>query len=226
MTAPLPADRAYRLWAATYDVENPVTALDQMAIERLTPQLAGTVLLDAGCGTGRRMSRARSSGAASVIGIDRVHAMLVHGKRQHPDMNLVRGDFRQLPFQNRHFDVVWCRLAIGHCPDLEAAYRELARVTRRPGALVITDFHPVAAERGLQRSFRDETGALHVVVHHVHAARDHERAALAAGLALETIVDYAVGPAVRRFYEAAGRLEVYEEQEGMPLVLALRLSVP
>jgi hypothetical protein len=47
------------------------------------------------------------------------------------------------------------------------------------------------------------------------------RSARAAGLTLGSRTDCAVGPAVQRFYLAAGRLDVYEQQRGLPLVLVL-----
>ncbi|MFW6078218.1 MAG: hypothetical protein ACODAE_01265, partial [Gemmatimonadota bacterium] len=54
--AALPARDAYRLWARTYDeAETAVSALDELAVRRLTPPLDGLTLLDAACGTGRRL---------------------------------------------------------------------------------------------------------------------------------------------------------------------------
>ena len=54
--APLPVEAAYRIWAESYDEENPLTTLDRRAAALLTPPLAGRTLLDAACGTARRLT--------------------------------------------------------------------------------------------------------------------------------------------------------------------------
>jgi malonyl-CoA O-methyltransferase len=87
--------------------------------------------------------------------------------------------------------------------------------------VVVTDFHPAAAAAGHRRTFRDETGALHVLEHHAHAPASHVAAAKRAGLALVARRDAAVGDEVARFYAHAGRMDAYERQRGLPLVLAL-----
>lgn len=56
MSAVLATRAAYRLWAETYDEENPLTTLDESAVRAFTPELQGLDLLDAACGTGRRLA--------------------------------------------------------------------------------------------------------------------------------------------------------------------------
>jgi len=219
----LPARDAYRLWAPRYDAENAVTVLEDRAVGELTPPLAGRALLDAGCGTGRRI--AGVNGARLVVGVDLVPAMLAAGRALRPaGPPLVAGDVTALPLRAVSFDVVWCRLVAGHVRALDALYRELARVARPGAAVVVTDFHPAASRAGHHRTFRDEEGNLWAVEHHVHEPEDHERAAAAAGLALAARIDASVGPEVRPYYERAGVLDQYEAQRGLPLVLALRFT--
>ncbi|HEX6939819.1 MAG TPA: class I SAM-dependent methyltransferase [Longimicrobiales bacterium] len=220
-SAPLPARDAYRLWAPSYDAENAVTRLEDRAVAALSPALAGRALLDAGCGTGRRLDR--RAGAVLAVGVDLVPAMLAAGRAARPDgPPLVAGDVIALPLRDGAFDVVWCRLVAGHLRELLPLYRELARVARPGAAVVVTDFHPAAARAGHVRTFRDAAGQVHAVEHYVHEPEDHEHAAAAAGLALDGRIDAAVGPEVREFYERAAALDRYEAQRGLPLVLALR----
>lgn len=221
---PLPARDAYRLWAPTYGTENPVTALDQVAIETLTPPLVGLSLLDAGCGTGRRLPDPVPEGPKFVVGIDLVREMLTAGRNQRPDTCLVAGDLEALPIARDTFDVVWCRLALGHLAAIAPAYRELARIARPGARLIVTDFHPAAVHAGYIRSFRDASGNRCVVEHHVHEPLDHEQAAAGTGLSLEARLDLCVGPEVRRFYENAEHRALYERQRGLPVVLALRFA--
>ncbi len=220
---PLPAREGYRLWAPTYGRETPVTALDQAAVETLCPSLAGRSLLDAGCGTGRRLPQPGPDGPRLAVGIDLVPEMLAAGLGRTSRGCLVAvGDLAALPIRERTFDIVWCRLAIGHIADLTAVYRQLAGVACPGAQIIISDFHPVAAAAGHLRSFRDGAGRLQVIQHYIHQPVEHERAAAGAGLSLKARLDLCVGPAVKPFYTDAGLLEQYERQQGMPVVLALR----
>lgn len=224
---PLPPREAYRLWAPTYDRETPLTVLENTVAEELTPPLRGRTLLDVGCGTGRRLPGQAPAGPRLAVGVDLVWEMLRAGgseRSAHSDRPLVLGDLRALPLGPETFDVIWCRLALGHLSELEEAYAELARVAAPRAIVVVAGFHPEAAERGHARSFRDPSGELRTVRHHVHTPQDHEAAAAAAGLVLDARKDVRVGPGLRPFFRKAGVPERYEEMEGLAVVLALRFG--
>ena len=215
---PLAPRAAYRLWAPGYEAETAISAVDDRLVAALTPPLAGLRLLDAGCGTGRRLRAV--DGAALAAGADLTWEMLAAGAagRAAP---FAAADVRALPFAAASFDVVWCRLVVGHLPDPAPGYAELARVCAAGGTVVVTDFHPDAARAGHTRSFRDAAGTLHDVEHHVHSVDDHLAAAEAAGLTLAVRRDGVIDDALRPFYARAGRLDRYEADEGLAVVLAL-----
>jgi len=216
MTA-LPAREAYRLWAPDYEHETAISALEAVTVDALGIETAGRALLDVGCGTGRRL---RSNDAECAVGIDLSLEMLRHAA----DAPLVAaGDLRALPVASNSFDVVWCRLAIGHVRDLATAYGELARVCRRGGSVVVSDLSPDAAAAGHRRTFHDAEGTTHEVEHFVHSVSAHVVAATRAGLTLTAHRDGRCGPVVRHFYADAGRLRAYEEQLGTSIVMVLAL---
>jgi malonyl-CoA O-methyltransferase len=130
------------------------------------------------------------------------------------------GDIRDLPLQDRSFDMIWCRLVIGHLPECAPVYRELARVAEAGARLVVTDFHPAAYAAGHRRTFR-HGGRVHEIEHYVHDLARHLTTAKAAGWRLEQARDAAIGPAARPFYEQAGRTALYDQHEGRPVVLGL-----
>ncbi len=219
MNALSPRD-GYRLWAPIYSSETPISQLEDGLVAAMTPPLTGLRLLDAGCGTGRRLC---GTGAASAIGVDISPEMLEAGIAPTFDRLGVRtmiGDIRNLPLPDQSFDVVWCRLAIGHVPDCAPAYAELARAVGIGGHVIVSDFHPLAYRAGHRRTFRRD-GAVHEVEHHVHELCEHLDGASAAGLVLLEVQEAVIGPDVRRFYEESGRLSLYEEHLGLPVVLAL-----
>lgn len=211
---PLSAREAYRLWSATYEKETAVSFLENELAGSLSPSLAGRRLLDAGCGIGRRLKQAN---AALAVGVDASPEMLTAGGG---DGRLAAADIRALPFADAAFDMVWCRLVIGHLPDPAFVYRELARVCVGAGHVLVTDYHAEAAARGGRRTFRDRDGALHEVEHYIHSADDHRAAAASAGLIL---TDHRVGVvdvSIRPFYEEVDRVDRYERDRGCPIVSA------
>lgn len=209
----LSARDGYRRWSSRYAAENPVSALDEDVVCAFGIPTAGRRLLDAGCGTGRRL---RAASASFGVGIDVTPEMLAESTGIEP---IAVADVRCLPFASTSFDVVWCRLVVGHLRELTDVYAELARVCRRGGDVVVTDFHPDAVAAGHRRTFRNADG-VHEIEHHVHDRAAHAAAAATARLTLQQQAAGAVGPTVRHFYASANRLEAYEAQTGLPLVLA------
>ncbi len=116
--------------------------------------------------------------------------------------------------------MIWCRLVIGHLPDCAPVYEELARVADAGARLVVTDFHPDAYEAGHRRTFR-QGGQVHEIEHHVHDIVRHLTAATSAGWRLAKMGDAVIGPEARPFYEQAGRAALYDEHEGLAVVLGL-----
>lgn len=217
---PLKVDEGYRRWAPSYSDETAISFLEDKLVRAMTPPLAGARLLDAGCGTGRRL---RNTPAASAVGLEPSREMLNAGIATDgpvTGVELIVGDVREMPLQGRSFDVIWCRLVLGHLARIEQAYAELARVADYGAAVIVSDFHPAAAGAGHRRSFRLGIERFELE-HHVHQSDDHIVAARAAGLGLREIRDATIGSDVRSFYEKAGKLELYPDHFGLPVVLAL-----
>lgn len=219
----LPVREAYRLWSERYGEETAVTALEEVAVKELSPAAPGVALLDAGCGTARRLAALAKETPRTVVGVDLVYSMLANARRRHGrTLLLAAADVRILPFARNTFDVIWCRLVLGHVQNLRPAYAELHRVGRPGASVVVTDFHAEALSSDHARTFRDAQGTLHAVETHLHTQADHESSAREAGLSLESWKEWCVGSEVRRFYEKAGALDRYQRQSGLPLLLALR----
>jgi ubiquinone/menaquinone biosynthesis C-methylase UbiE len=204
---------AYRLWAPTYSEETAISFLDQELAAELSPPLEGRRLLDAGCGTGRRLAM---QNAALAIGVDLSPEMLRAGTAQ----AVAIADVRALPFPDQAFDVIWCRLVLGHLVDPRLAYNELARVCRVGGHVLVSDFHAAAAAAGHRRSFRDQSGQERVVEHHVHDTVSHGTMAADAGLTLLAEREGVIGPSAEEFYARAGRQTAYQRDLGLPVVAA------
>ena len=211
----LSARDGYRAWAPRYSPETAVSFLEDALVGEFGIPTAGRALLDVGCGTGRRLVHAE---AALAVGVDLSPSML--GESRSSAM-IGAADIRTLPFESESFDVVWCRLVIGHLSELDLAYGELSRVCRAGGAVVVSDFHPDAVAAGHRRTFRDSTGAVREVEHYVHSPDAHAAAAARVNLHQTARRDGEVGPVVRQFYADAGKTAAYQAQLGERIVLAL-----
>ncbi len=119
----------------------PVQARYQIVVERVG-QLRPPPrrLLDLGCGDGYLLSRL-SPLAAEAWGIEPESAGARLARRQldaYPNCVVLEGSGYQLPFPDRLFDLVTCTDVIEHLSHPEAALREIRRVLRPQGRLVLT----------------------------------------------------------------------------------------
>jgi len=81
---------------------------------------------------------------AIAIGADFSVGMLRAGRRARPSVPLVAADALALPFADNSFDAVTISFGLRNIVDPAAALREMARVTKPGGRLVVCEFsHPV-----------------------------------------------------------------------------------
>ena len=133
--------------AERYDLTNDVLSLGQTrlwrrAVARAVDARPGQRVLDLAAGTGSSSLPFDAAGA-HVVAADFSLGMLRVGKRQHPALDLIAGDALRLPFADGTFDAVTISFGLRNVSDVDAALREMARVTRPGGRLVVCEFsHP------------------------------------------------------------------------------------
>jgi len=98
--------------------------------------LRGCLVLDAGCGTGRATAALEARGAR-VVALD-LGFRLVSYVRARYRAQPVNGSLLELPFAAETFDVVLSSEAIEHTPNPSSAVRELCRVVKQGGHLVLS----------------------------------------------------------------------------------------
>jgi SAM-dependent methyltransferase len=98
------------------------------------PLPAPARILDAGCGSGRTLDDLTAYGTA--VGVDLSPAAVAAAERRG---HYVRaGSVEALPFLDDAFDLVTCLDVVEHTPDDRLTLRELRRVTRPGGHLIVT----------------------------------------------------------------------------------------
>jgi demethylmenaquinone methyltransferase/2-methoxy-6-polyprenyl-1,4-benzoquinol methylase len=136
--------------AERYDLTNDVLSLGQdrrwrtAVLQAVSPQ-PGETVLDLAAGTGTSSSPFRDAGAF-VVPCDFSQGMLEVGKRARPELPFVAGDGTRLPFADDTFDAVTISFGLRNIVDPDAGLREMLRVTKAGGRLVVCEFsHPTWA---------------------------------------------------------------------------------
>ena len=130
--------------AARYDLVNDVLALGQTRIWRSMVVRAvnvgpGDRVLDLAAGTGTSSAPFAAAGA-EVVPCDFSLGMLEVGKRRQPHLPFVAGDAMHLPFRDGVFDAVTISFGLRNVQDPDAALREMLRVTKPGGRIVVCEF--------------------------------------------------------------------------------------
>ena len=137
--------------APKYDRTNTVLSLGldrtwRTAVNDALDLQPGERVLDLAAGTATSSAALAGSGA-DVVGCDFSLGMLRVGRAAaHEGVELVAGDALRLPFRDAAFDAVTIAFGLRNTADRDLALRELLRVTRPGGRLVVCEFsHPTWA---------------------------------------------------------------------------------
>jgi 2-polyprenyl-6-hydroxyphenyl methylase/3-demethylubiquinone-9 3-methyltransferase len=161
--------------------------------------LNGRKLLDGGSGGGH-FSQVASERGADVTSLD-VGDNLLAQVAKRCDTRRVLGSVLDLPFEAETFDIVLSTEVIEHTPDPRLGIRELCRVVKPGGLLVLTSPNRLwqAVVRGATRlELRAYAG--HENFLWAHEARD---LVVESGLSVETFLGFNALPLFRPFFEPA-----------------------
>lgn len=130
--------------AAKYDRTNDVLSLGQArawrrAVTEAVSAGPGDLVLDLGAGTATSSIPFVEAGA-KVVPCDFSVGMLTEGKRRHPELAFTAGDASRLPFADDTFDLVTISFALRNVQDTVAGLREMLRVTKPGGKVVVCEF--------------------------------------------------------------------------------------
>jgi demethylmenaquinone methyltransferase/2-methoxy-6-polyprenyl-1,4-benzoquinol methylase len=133
--------------ARRYDLTNDVLSLGQdrrwrTRVVEAVDARPGERVLDLAAGTGTSSQPFQDRGA-HVVPCDFSLGMLRVGKKARPHLSFTAGDGTRLPFADGTFDAVTISFGLRNIVDPDQGLRELRRVTRPGGRLVVCEFsHP------------------------------------------------------------------------------------
>jgi demethylmenaquinone methyltransferase/2-methoxy-6-polyprenyl-1,4-benzoquinol methylase len=133
--------------AQTYDLTNDLLSFGQdrawrkRVLAEVDPK-SGQSVLDLAAGTGSSSVVFCKPGVRVVAG-DFSQGMLAVGRKRHPEIEFVFADATALPFQKAEFDAVTISFGLRNVVDTSKALREMLRVTKPGGRLVVCEFSEV-----------------------------------------------------------------------------------
>ncbi len=103
-------------------------------------QIAGKIVLDAGCGMGRFLDIVSRDGASLAVGVDLSSAVdaAAANLSDRDNVLIVKGDIFRLPFRRGSFDAVFSIGVLHHTPSTEQAFRALALLVKPGGEIAIS----------------------------------------------------------------------------------------
>ena len=125
------------------------------ALRKAVAPHPGERILDLAAGTGTS-SAALAKGGAEVVACDLSEGMIEVGRERHPDIEFVRGNAMSLDFEEASFDAVTISWGLRNIPDPGLALREMMRVVRPRGRLVVLEFSTPTSRvfRGLYGAYQ------------------------------------------------------------------------
>lgn len=133
--------------AKNYDLTNDVLSFGIDRLWRRATVAAvdahpGQRVLDLAAGTGTS-SLPYARAGIEVVPCDLSPGMVAVGKQRHPELPFIVGDATALPFADDTFDAVTMSFGLRNVVDTSAALREMLRVTKPGGRVVVCEFsHP------------------------------------------------------------------------------------
>ena len=166
----------YAEWSLTYDKPgNPILAAEQPVVRELLARRPLGMALDAACGTGRHAAHLDALGH-KVFGIDATSEMLEIARLKVPKARFENADLTSIPLTDGSVDLAVCALALTHFSDLGLPVKELARVVRPGGSIIISDVHPFVVMLGGHSSYSVNEAARAYVRNFSHQASTYLRA--------------------------------------------------
>lgn len=146
-------------------------------------------ILDAGCGTGAVLYLLNQKYPdRHYTGIDLSDKMIEVAKRKKMQgVDLVCGDCEKLPFEDNSFDAVICSMSFHHYPNPQLFFKNVFRVLRPNGRLILRDMTGSAAMLWFVNHI--EVTLFHKLLHkgdvHTYSRREIQKLCEDSGLQME-----------------------------------------
>ncbi|MCA0030966.1 class I SAM-dependent methyltransferase [Mesorhizobium sp. B263B2A] len=126
-------------------VEGLEGAAEWPALRAMLPEVAGTRIVDLGCGFGWFCRWAHENGAREILGLDLSEKMLARARAASRDTGITyeRADLDQLSLPQGAFDLAYSSLALHYVEDVARLFETVHRALSPGGHFVFSTEHPI-----------------------------------------------------------------------------------
>lgn len=124
-------------WEIQFARQADWTRATRVHLYRRANLLRAKRVLDVGSGTGVVTEELAARTRGEVVGLDLNPEMVAYGRARDGRAEYQQGDVHRLSFPNSWFDVTTCHFLLLWCHDPALAAREMVRVTRPGGAVLV-----------------------------------------------------------------------------------------
>lgn len=132
-------DRLHARYHEGRALDDSVMRLWRETVRRVVGDRNGLTIVDVGSGTGRFSSLLADEFDAQVVGVEPSDKMrgVAEAECRHPNVRFVEGAAERIPLDDDSCDVAWLSQIVHHLTDLDAAAKELRRVVRSSGLVIV-----------------------------------------------------------------------------------------
>lgn len=132
----------FDLWSSIYD-KDPISiwlySIQKKILNYIKIQKNSKVL-DVGCGTGASLKYLETKGNKNLFGIDLSQGMVKKARQKlGPKAVLKESSVEKIQFKSNYFDYVLCTEAFHHFPKPDLALKEMKRVLKKTGKIILAD---------------------------------------------------------------------------------------
>jgi SAM-dependent methyltransferase len=136
-TEPMATELSPEEWDRQFTRQAGWTRAARAHLYRRANLLRAGRVLDVGSGTGAVTEELSARTRGQVIGVDLDAGMVAYARARGDRAGYREGDAHDLPFADASFDVTACHFLLMWCRDPVRAAREMVRVTRPGGAVLV-----------------------------------------------------------------------------------------
>ncbi|HEX4372970.1 MAG TPA: class I SAM-dependent methyltransferase [Puia sp.] len=219
------AEDAYDLWSQNYDNQpgNLMLDLDEIIFSELLKEIniENKIVADIGCGTGRHWEKILGEHPKSLTGFDVSEGMLNKLKEKFPSSTVKKisdNVFRKEP--DNYYDVIISTLTIAHIENINEAISSWARILKKGGDIIITDFHPALLANGGKRTFKVDQHQF-AVTNFVHSIDDVSNILRDVNLFIINKIEKRIDESVKHYYQNQNALDIFNKFKGEPVIYGL-----
>ncbi|MEN0055578.1 MAG: class I SAM-dependent methyltransferase [Mucilaginibacter sp.] len=222
------AVEAYDLWSDDYDKQpdNLMLHLDSKLFSYFISQItvANKQVADIGCGTGRHWPVIFDKQPLALTGFDVSGGMLQKLKEKYPEAHtrqITDNLFSDIP--DATYDLIISTLTVAHIENIEEAIQSWARLLKKGGEIIITDFHPHTLAFGGKRTFK-HNNAVMAVRNYVHPIYTIKDVLLHNNFQLLNQEEIKIDESMKPFYAKQNAMHVFEKYNGFPVIYGIHLK--